>query len=226
MTARLSLLGAVICAALFTACTLCIAGGIAIPGDMALVQLALQTRTVSLTLPLQVLTFISSSLPALGITLVVTGVEVWRRKRLEPAAAWALAAYLGAAACNIVVRVAIGRLRPAVEYIPNTWPELQASFQRFSYPSGHAGAALIAYTSLLVLAWPHRFWRWVAVAGVVLVVGGVGFGRVYLGVHWPTDVVGGYLLAGVWLCSGLALRANRIGYSRGIMIPLGHNRHV
>ncbi len=202
----LGLIGALACAGFLAAGTLCVAEGVPIPGDMALVRLAVQTRTSSLTLPLQVLTFISSAIPALAITLVASAVEVWRRKRLEPGAAWALAAYLGFTACNIALRVAIGRQRPSVDYIPNAWPELQASFQRFSYPSGHAGAALIAYTSLLVVAWPHRAWRPLALAGAVLVVAGVGFGRVYLGVHWPTDVAAGYLLAGLWLWGSLALR--------------------
>jgi undecaprenyl-diphosphatase len=215
----LYLIGALACAGPLIAGTLYIAGGIPIPSDMALVRLAVQTRTPCLTLPLQVLTFISSAIPAFAITLVATAVEVWRRKRLGPGAAWALAAYLGFTACNIALRVAIGRQRPSVDYIPNALPELQAGFQRFSYPSGHAGAALIACTSLLVLAWPHRIWRPLALAAVVVVVAGVGFGRVYLGVHWPTDVAAGYLLAGIWLWGGLALRrgfpAARTRYNAG-----------
>ena len=206
MNLRLRLMCALVCAVILAGCTVCIASGIAIPGDLALVQLAVQARSEYLTILIQALTFISSFLPALGITLAVTVVEVWRRKRLELGAVWALAAYLGATACNIAMRVAIGRQPPSVEYIPNAWPEPQASFQRFSFPSGHAGAALIAYTSLLVLAWPHRVWRWVALSGAVFIIGGVGFGRVYLGVHWPSDVAAGYLLAAIWLCGGLDLR--------------------
>jgi membrane-associated phospholipid phosphatase len=206
VTLRSSVIIAVVAGALLTAGTLCVAADIPIPGDMALVRLAVQTRTPSLTFPLQVLTFISSSIPALAITVIATAGEAWRRKRLDPGAAWALAAFLGFTACNIALRLAIGRQRPAVDYIPNAWPELRAGFQRFSYPSGHAGAALIAYTSLLVLAWPWRVWRPLVAAGVVLIVGGVGFARVYLGVHWPSDVAAGYLLAGIWLCGGLALR--------------------
>jgi undecaprenyl-diphosphatase len=115
-------------------------------------------------------------------------------------------AYLGNVACNIATRIAVGRLRPGVEYIPHRLPEVQVSFQRFSYPSGHAGAALLAYVALVVLAWPYVVWRWVALAVALLVIVGTGFGRVYLGVHWPTDVLGGFLLGGCWLGIGMILR--------------------
>lgn len=180
--------------------------GVPIPGDVELVQLALSTRSDSLTVAIWILTFISSSIPALFITVVVSGIELWRVRGIKPSVAWATAAYLGYVASNIGLRIAVGRFRPGVEYIPHLLPEVQASFQRFSYPSGHAGAALFAYTALVVLAWPKRVWRWVALAVALLVVLGTGFGRVYLGVHWPTDVLGGYLLAGCWLGIGLTLK--------------------
>jgi undecaprenyl-diphosphatase len=177
-----------------------------VPGDGELVQLALSTRSDSLTHAIWILTFISSSIPALLITLVISGVELWRARRIELNATWATMAYLGYVASNIGLRVAVGRFRPGVEYIPHRLPEVQASFQRFSYPSGHAGAALFAYAALVVLAWPPIVCRWVALTVALLVVIGTGFGRVYLGVHWPTDVVGGYLLAGLWLGIGLAFK--------------------
>jgi undecaprenyl-diphosphatase len=119
---------------------------------------------------------------------------------------WPTAAYLGYVASNIGLRIVVGRFRPGVEYITHLLPEVQASFQRFSYPSGHAGAALFAYAALVVLAWPRVMWRWAALAVALLVIIGTGFGRVYLGVHWPTDVLGGYLLAGCWLGIGISLR--------------------
>jgi len=188
-----------------------VALGVAVPGDAELVQLALSARSDSLTVVIWILTFISSSIPALLITLIVSGVKLWRAGRLTIAASWATAvwptvAYLGNVVCNIAVRIAVGRLRPGVEYIPHCLPEVQASFQRFSYPSGHAGAALLAYAALVVLAWPWRVWRWAVLAVALLVIVGTGFGRVYLGVHWPTDVLAGYLLAGCWLGVGLSFR--------------------
>lgn len=194
------------CALGFGVLTALVALAVTIPGDAELVQVAVSARSEPLTHIIWVLTFISSSIPALLITLAVSGIELWRARRLKFTTAWPTVAYLGNVACNIATRIAVGRLRPGVEYIPHRLPEIQASFQRFSYPSGHAGAALLAYTSLVILAWPHRVWRWVALVGALLVVAGTGFGRVYLGVHWPTDVLGGYLLAGCWLGIGMALR--------------------
>jgi undecaprenyl-diphosphatase len=117
--------------------------------------------------------------------------------------AWPLIAYLGALGSNIILRIAIGRMRPGVEYIPHSLPEIQADFQRFSYPSGHAGAAMVAFVALAALAWPRKRLRWPAFIGSALVIAGTGFGRVYLGVHWPTDVIAGYLLAGAWLAIAL-----------------------
>jgi membrane-associated phospholipid phosphatase len=199
------------CALGLIALTGLVALGVPVPGDGELVDLALSTRGESLTGAILILTFISSSIPALFITVVVSGIELWRVRRMGPSAAWAAAVwstvtYLGYVASNIGLRIAVGRLRPGVEYIPHLLPEVQASFQRFSYPSGHAGAALFAYTSLVVSVWRKKVGRWVALLVALIVIAGTGFGRVYMGVHWPTDVLGGWLLAGCWLGVGVTLR--------------------
>jgi membrane-associated phospholipid phosphatase len=197
---------AAVCAICLGILTILVALHVAIPGDAELVRLVVSTRNEDLTRAVWLLTFISSSVPALLITLAVSGVELWRAKRFRLGAAWATLAYIGAVACNIVLRVAVGRMRPAVDYIPHLLPEVQASFQRFSYPSGHAGAAILAYSSLVALAWCHAAWRWPMLVVALLVIATTGFGRVYMGVHWPTDVLAGYLLGGCWLGIGLALK--------------------
>ena len=74
-----------------------------------------------------------------------------------------------------------------------------ASF--YSFPSGHATVAVGFYGALtLILAYHLRgFARW-AVAGVgVSLVLLIGFSRLYLGVHYPTDVLAGFLAAPLWL---------------------------
>src|ERR671921_1444040 len=89
-----------------------------------------------------------------------------------------------------------------------TRPELfnsgyQASF--YSFPSGHATAAVGFYGMLtMILAYRlHGAARWAVVGCGLLVVLLIGFSRLYLGVHYPTDVLAGYLSALLWLvCVG------------------------
>jgi undecaprenyl-diphosphatase len=78
-----------------------------------------------------------------------------------------------------------------------------ASF--YSFPSGHATIAVGFYGMLtLILGYRLRgFARWAVVLSGVLVVLLIGFSRLYLGVHYPTDVLAGYLSALLWLvCVG------------------------
>ena len=96
-------------------------------------------------------------------------------------------------------------LTTALKYLfQRSRPELfdsgyTASF--YSFPSGHATVAVGFYGALtLFLAWRLKgFRRWaVAATGVVLVLL-IGFSRLYLGVHYPTDIIAGYLAAPLWV---------------------------
>jgi undecaprenyl-diphosphatase len=209
---------AVLFFALLALLTVPVALRVPIPGDWALVAWALSLRNDALTRVVWVLTFVTSATPALLICLAVSGAyaaarlkgagraafKLTKRSLLDVAfTAWPTMAYFGALGSNILLRIAIGRMRPGVEYIPHGLPEIQADFQRFSYPSGHAGAAMVSFVAMAALAWPHPRLRWPAFIGSALVIAGTGFGRVYLGVHWPTDVIAGYLLAGAWLALAL-----------------------
>jgi undecaprenyl-diphosphatase len=72
----------------------------------------------------------------------------------------------------------------------------------------------VAFAALAVLAWPHARWRYPVLVTTGIIIFGVGFGRPYLGVHWPSDVLGGYLLGLCWLALALSLKA-RIGAKKG-----------
>ncbi len=85
-----------------------------------------------------------------------------------------------------------------------TRPELfESSYTApfYSFPSGHATVAVGFYGTLaLLLAWRlEGFRRWAVAAAGALLVLLIGFSRLYLGVHYPTDVLAGYLAAPLWV---------------------------
>jgi undecaprenyl-diphosphatase len=70
-----------------------------------------------------------------------------------------------------------------------------------SFPSGHSISAVLCYgllAYLIVPSLPSRFWKIVVVAGAVLIVLYIGFSRIFVGDHYPTDVVAGYAIGIVW----------------------------
>ena len=78
----------------------------------------------------------------------------------------------------------------------------------YSFPSGHAFAATVFYgmTVYLVFRLTDRAWaRALAAVLGVAVIGAVGLSRVYLNVHYLTDVVGGWLAGSAWLVASLLL---------------------
>jgi len=97
----------------------------------------------------------------------------------------------------------VGRPRPPVYQLGLTVPPTA------SFPSGHVAAALTLYGGIAVVVWTwvRARWRWLVLAAASLAVGSVAAGRLYYGVHYPTDVAGSLLLAGCWLlATGYILR--------------------
>ena len=132
-------------------------------------------------------------LPLLGVVIALFYREGWRL-----AATLLLVSTAGSVVLTTVLKSVIRRVRP--ELFDSGY---HASF--YSFPSGHATVAVGFYGMLtLVLAYRLRGTaRWaVGVSGVIVVLL-IGFSRLYLGVHYPTDVVAGYLAALLWLvCVG------------------------
>lgn len=110
-------------------------------------------------------------------------------------AGWA-AAFAGAGVLDILLKHIIQRPRPA-------YASAFLHDYSFSFPSGHAMGSLIGYgmlAYLLVIFWANRWQLRVAVvstAGVLILA--IGLSRLYLGVHYFSDVVGGYAAGVLWL---------------------------
>ena len=121
--------------------------------------------------------------------------------RLE--AVLAVASSLLAGAVGAGIRLLIGRMRPSPQLV-----HVAAPLSGYSFPSGH----VIQYTTLfgftfyvVLIVWRSSLLRNVVLIVLATLVILVGPSRVYLGAHWPSDVLGAYLLAGLWLAGTIEL---------------------
>jgi undecaprenyl-diphosphatase len=155
---------------------------------------------------MQTVTFWGSSAVGLGVSVGCSAALLAYYRQLNRQVWLPLVAMLGSAPINFGLRYVCGRVRPGVAYIPHHLPELGHPFQRWSYPAGHTMTATICYGLVaycVIHARPQwRFWV-LCFLGLGLAV--MGFSRVYLGVHWPTDVLAGYLAGAAWLFFCMAL---------------------
>lgn len=134
-----------------------------------------------------------------GTVTVLTGIVavVLALRRRWLLGWWLVLTVSGSAVLSTVLKISLDRLRP------ESAGEL-TSASGFSFPSGHTQAATVTYVSIvLVVGWqvlrPRRAARVVSSIVVTMVVGGVGLSRIYLGAHWPSDVLGGWLCGSAWV---------------------------
>lgn len=127
-------------------------------------------------------------------------IYLWLRHRRR-LVAFLLASTLGGSLLNTVVKVTISRPRPTFRD-----PAAILHQEGKSFPSGHTMSSTIAYGALLLIFLPlipRRFRPW-AVAGVFTLVGLIGASRLGLGVHFVSDVAGGFILGLAWLTASTA----------------------
>lgn len=134
---------------------------------------------------------------ALAWQVVLAAVMIWLFwRRLPRLALFVVVTAVGSSLLNSVVKTAVHRLRPVLSDPVAREPGL-------SFPSGHAQAAMVGYAVLLLVFLPvlHGAWRRIAVTLAVFMVLAIGFSRVALGVHYVSDVVGGFVLGAAWVAA-------------------------
>lgn len=98
-----------------------------------------------------------------------------------------------ASVSNVILKHFIDRARPTIEHL--------VSVRSLSYPSGHAMSAMAFYGFVIFLVYRSRFNVFIK-AGIILLlfalILAIGVSRIYLGVHFPSDIVGGFIAGMVW----------------------------
>jgi len=154
----------------------------------------------------RVMHLMSDSGSAVAWQLVLAPVVIWLLwRRLPRLAMFVVVTAAGSSLLNTVVKATVNRLRPVLT-------DPVAREPGFSFPSGHAQAAMVGYAVLLLVFLPLLVgvWRSLAVAFAVFMILAIGFSRVALGVHYVSDVLGGFVLGAAWvaarrLCPGRSL---------------------
>lgn len=119
------------------------------------------------------------------IVLALLGAHRWRE------ASFAAAAFVGSALLNIATKQVFRRDRPALweSLVPET---------TFSFPSGHAMGSMTLAMTVILLSW-HTRWRWPVLVVALAFALQVGASRIYLGVHYPSDILGGWFAGMAWV---------------------------
>lgn len=164
------------------------------PGDFALLMAIQSLRNPQLDPIMYAATYIGFEPQTLVVT-GITAIGLWVIG-LRRAAVFALFTVVGGAV-GVAIKAVIARPRPPDEFVYAVSSRLD-----FGYPSGHALFAVLFYGFLAYVAWTSlrsHVWRSLAVVVLVSLTLLTGVSRVYLGSHWPSDVLGGYLIGSIML---------------------------
>lgn len=179
---------------LFAIVAYAVSAGSAIPFDMVVSSMIQHRESEPLTV-------ISRLVSLLGSVAVLSGLFVMSMAvlfilhRRKPALVLALV-MAGAIVLENALKYAFHRSRPV--------SLLMTAPESYSFPSGHAIFSVCFYVATAAFC-TSKFTGCAGRAGlwtcVIMLVIAIGLSRIYLGIHYPSDVIAGYLIAGFWLCS-------------------------
>lgn len=149
----------------------------------------------TLTSIMKFFTFIGAGFPVIFLSLIVLFFlyKVLHHRRELILFLWVV---IGSALLNETLKFIFHRARPTLHRIVNA--------NGFSFPSGHSMAAFSLYGVLAFLLWRHipsSFGRGILILLSTLMIMAIGTSRIYLGVHYPSDVLGGFLASCCWLAA-------------------------
>lgn len=154
-----------------------------------------QLESPAMTRFMKFFTMIGSGIPVVIIIVIVMLVlhrVLGHRRELL----FLAIAVLGSVLLNTLLKLLFQRARPEINRI------IEAN--GYSFPSGHSMTAFSMYAALAFLVWKHipsRLGRLLLIVLSSLLILMIGTSRIYLGVHYPSDVLGGYFMSGCWMAA-------------------------
>ena len=166
--------------------------------DYPLLSFFVDHRSPEVTAAMKVITFFGGSVVALVILSTAVVLSYFRTKDFRYPAFLAFCV-VGALGLSPLIKVVIQRPRPQFSQV--------FEIGGFAFPSGHATTSTIVFASLAYVlsrseSWRVAVWIWAASGFAAFLI---GFSRLYLGVHWPTDVIGGWVLGLLWVATGVVI---------------------
>ncbi len=192
---------ATLCAVLFIGVAMGVSHGWTMPFDLLMRAEIHRWSSPAATQTAVLLSFVGST--AVLLVLTASGVAWLFWTGRTRAGALLGASIAGAIVLDNALKYAFQRPRPV--------PFFGTNPESFSFPSGHALYASCFFSAVVVTLFAdlrNPYGRALFVTCAVLLVAGIGASRIYLGVHYPTDVAAGYLTGTGWTCiAAVATRA-------------------
>jgi len=160
--------------------------------DNAVLQWIAQFRTPTLDAVMLEITFLGTGTVVMMI-VTISGMFLWLTKH-KYSALLLLIATLGGILLNNLLKAGFGRPRPQLV-------EWGTNVVSWSFPSGHAMSAAVAYGTVAYLAarlQERHLQRVVTLMCAAILIVLIGFSRLYLGVHYPSDVIAGVIIGLAW----------------------------
>jgi undecaprenyl-diphosphatase len=168
-----------------------------LPFDLAVSQFIYTLRTPGLTKTMFFITSLGSEY-VFSVLFIILAIIVWKKHRSEGLLFPILASL--SLPINLLLKSALARPRPTLSpllYEPTA-----------SFPSGHAMNSLVFYFTLVFLVYRLTKNKQLTLICSVIALSLsllIGFSRIYLGVHYTTDVLGGYFFGLIWFATCLLL---------------------
>lgn len=157
------------------------------PGDVAILQLIHRDIPASMSRTFLTATEIGGPVGIVAIVVLIAGLMAYGR-RYSNAIIIVLSVAI-ATVVNLGIKELFKRTRPTL------WDSITHA-QNFSFPSGHAMASSALAFAMCYITW-HTRWRWITIIVGSIFMVMVGLSRLYFGVHYPSDILGGWIASTV-----------------------------